>query len=86
MSTSHPAAPSTTPAEAAEPENAAEQPEPVEPAGADPESETPVAEVPLNRAERRARAKGALPSHVGPQAGRTAPGSTGRSHSKRQIG
>ncbi len=43
-------------------------------------------DVPLNRAERRARAKGDNPSHVGPQAGRTDQGRGPRSHTKRQIG
>lgn len=44
------------------------------------------AEAPLNRAARRARAKGNNPSHVGPQAGRTDQGRGPRSHTKRQIG
>jgi hypothetical protein len=44
------------------------------------------AEVPLNRAARRAKAKGNNPSHVGPQSGRTDQGRGPRSHTKRQIG
>ena len=43
-------------------------------------------EVPLNRAARRAKAKGNDPSHVGPQSGRTDQGRGPRSHTKRQIG
>ncbi len=43
------------------------------------------AEVPLNRAARRAKAKGNDPSHVGPQSGRTDQGKGPRSHTKRQI-
>ena len=42
-------------------------------------------EVPLNRAARRARAKGGNPSHVGPQAGRSDQGKGPRSHTKRQL-
>ncbi len=44
-----------------------------------------VVEVPLNRAARRARAKGGNPSHVGPQAGRSDQGRGERSHTKRQL-
>lgn len=43
------------------------------------------AEVPLNRAARRAKAKGGSPSHVGPQAGRSDQSRGPRSHTKRQI-
>ena len=43
------------------------------------------AEVPLNRADRRAKAKGKDPSHVGPQAGRSDQGKGPRSHTKRQL-
>lgn len=47
--------------------------------------ETAEPEVPLNRAERRAKAKGTDPSHVGPRAGRSSQGRTARSHTKRQL-
>lgn len=42
-------------------------------------------EAPLNRADRRAKAKGGEPSHVGPRAVRTPAGRGARSHTKRQI-
>jgi hypothetical protein len=42
--------------------------------------------VPLNRADRRARAKGGNPSHVGPQAGRSDQRRGQRSHTKRRLG
>jgi hypothetical protein len=42
-------------------------------------------EVPLNRAARRAKAKGGDPSHVGPQAGRSDQSRGPRSHTKRQL-
>lgn len=71
------------------PDAAPEQPEPVTDGAATPE-EAPepaddAAEQPLNRAERRAKAKGTDPSHVGPRAGRTTQGRSARSHTKRQI-
>ncbi|WP_232661026.1 hypothetical protein [Pseudonocardia sp. TRM90224] len=44
-------------------------------------------EEPLNRAARRAKAKKAAPSHVGPQAGFQGQQGRGpRSHTKRRIG
>jgi hypothetical protein len=48
-------------------------------------AETETDAVPLNRAERRAKAKGITPSHVGPRPARPGQGGgfTGRSHSKR---
>jgi len=49
------------------------------------ETVTAEPEVPLNRAERRAKAKSNEPSHVGPRAGRTAQGGSARSHTKRQL-
>lgn len=62
-----------------QPESAsAEEPELDETAGDE-------VEVPLNRAARRARAKGNNPSHVGPQAGRSDQGKGPRSHTKRQL-
>ncbi len=48
--------------------------------------DAPEDEAPLNRAARRAKAKGNNPSHVGPQSGRTDQGRGPRSHTKRQIG
>ena len=69
--------PSTTP----------EQPEAVVEAPAvDEETAEVEVDVPLNRAARRARAKGHDPAHVGPQSGRTDQGRGPRSHTKRQIG
>jgi hypothetical protein len=50
------------------------------------DDEAPEEEAPLNRAARRAKAKGNNPSHVGPQSGRTDQGRGPRSHTKRQIG
>jgi hypothetical protein len=52
---------------------------------ADLEADTP-AEVPLNRAERRAKAGKTDPSHVGPQSGPAHGGRGARSHTKRQSG
>ena len=78
--------PSTSPEK---PDAAVEEPE------TEPETETETeneldeaaeVEVPLNRAARRAKAKGNNPSHVGPQSGRTDQGRGPRSHTKRQIG
>jgi hypothetical protein len=59
------------------------QPEPTE----EPldEAATEVAEVPVNRAARRAKAKGTDPSHVGPQGGRADRGRGPRSHTKRRL-
>ena len=65
-----------------------EQPEPVD----EPASETteaaeaePAESEPLNRAARRAKAKQADPSHVGPRPGYAPAGRGGRSHTKRRI-
>jgi hypothetical protein len=52
---------------------------------ADLEADTP-AEVPLNRAERRAKAGKTDPSHVGPRSGPAHGGRGARSHTKRQSG
>jgi hypothetical protein len=52
---------------------------------ADLEADTP-AEVPLNRAERRAKAGKIDPSHVGPRSGPAYGGRGARSHTKRQSG
>jgi hypothetical protein len=65
-----------------QPSAAAVEPEPAE--VADPDG-APEAEVPLNRAARRAKAKQTDPSHVGPRAGRTGKGRSARSHTKRQT-
>lgn len=46
---------------------------------------TAEAEAPLNRADRRAKAKSGNPSHVGPQAGRSDQGRGPRSHTKREL-
>ncbi len=72
------------------PDADSEQPEPVPAADAAiPDETVEVAEdgadTPLNRADRRAKAKGIDPSHVGPRAGRTTQGRSARSHTKRQI-
>lgn len=68
------------------PDAATEQPEPVPAATEDAvEVADDDPEAPLNRADRRAKAKGLDPSHVGPRAGRTAQGRSARSHTKRQI-
>ncbi|MDT7709228.1 MAG: hypothetical protein QOG20_4835 [Pseudonocardiales bacterium] len=58
-----------------------------QPAVEEPEVDEAAAEVevPLNRAARRAKAKKAAPSHVGPTAGRSGEGHGPRSHTKRQI-
>jgi hypothetical protein len=65
-----------------QPSAAAVEPESAE--VADPDG-APEAEVPLNRAARRAKAKQTDPSHVGPRAGRTGKGRSARSHTKRQT-
>ncbi|MHA6795875.1 hypothetical protein ACVGVM_20510 [Pseudonocardia bannensis] len=43
------------------------------------------AEMPMNRAARRAKAKQAAPSHVGPDGGPVRQGRGPRSHTKRRI-
>jgi hypothetical protein len=72
----------------------------VPPRAADPTSPDPTAvgdpaadieadaspEVPLNRAERRAKAGKIDPSHVGPRSGPAYGGRGARSHTKRQSG
>lgn len=60
---------------------------PVESEATEPDVATaddPSADVPLNRAARRARARRATPTHVGPIGSRSAPGASPRSHTKRQ--
>lgn len=52
---------------------------------ADLETDAP-AQVPLNRAERRAKAGKIDPSHVGPRSGPAYGGRGARSHTKRQSG
>ena len=64
------------------------KPEPASAAAGEPELDEAAVdevEVPLNRAARRAKAKGGNPSHVGPQAGRSDQGKGPRSHTKRQL-
>jgi hypothetical protein len=56
-------------------------PEATEAAEAEPAAESE----PLNRAARRAKAKQADPSHVGPRPGYAPAGRGGRSHTKRRI-
>ena len=73
----------TQPTPATTPEAAVDEPE-VAPDAATDDTIDEV-EAPLNRAARRAKAKGNNPSHVGPQAGRTDQGRGPRSHTKRQI-
>jgi hypothetical protein len=66
-----------------------EQPEPVDepaPEATEAAEAEPAADSePLNRAARRAKAKQADPSHVGPRPGFTPSGRGGRSHTKRRI-
>jgi hypothetical protein len=66
-----------------------EQPEPVDepaPEATEAAEAEPAESEPLNRADRRAKAKQADPSHVGPRPGYAPSGRGGRSHTKRRIG
>jgi len=56
---------------------------PVESEAAEPDVAAP-ADIPLNRAARRARARRATPTHVGPIGSRCTPEASPRSHTKRQ--
>lgn len=47
-------------------------------------ADDPPADIPLNRAARRARARRATPTHVGPIGSRSTPEASPRSHTKRQ--
>jgi hypothetical protein len=54
-------------------------------AGEAAEAEPAAEPEPLNRADRRAKAKQADPSHVGPRGGRSRVAGGARSHTKRRI-
>lgn len=74
--------PAATPSPASEPASAAEPVAPDADAAAE-DAAAEEAEAPLNRAARRAKAKGSDPSHVGPRGTTVRNGRAPRSSSKR---
>jgi hypothetical protein len=61
-----------------------EQPEPVEAADSEPATDPDAEPAPLNRAERRAKAKKGEPTHVGPRGDLARKVRGGRPHTKRR--